>query len=777
MQWGQWSMRWLHRNLIIAALGLSITTGASSAAETLQLLLADTTVNHVERGEAFLLWDGVGDFYVAEPDLIKWRVRKPFPEPTWHDDMPYYRIHDVPGATAELDMRTMSIKVTLPPQSLLRQERRFHTSDIPPASSAIGLYLDYDVSYMKDRIDRYPFAFLAPTFFSGAGVLQSEFLYRGMTAPADEPQGFDEIVRLDTTWTRDDPATMRAYRAGDVYSAPGPWGTTMRLGGLQVASNFSTRPSLVTFPVPSLMGAATTPSSVDLYVDGVLRSRENVDAGFFRVDDLPAVTGAGELTMVVTDVMGREQILTREFYASAELLKPGLAEYSYSLGYLRENYGYVSNEYGEPAFIGAHRQGIDDSWTLGGRVELSEDVQLFGGTSDRALRWGGVVSTGLAISHSDRDLGGSWLLGYEWQNIDYRIRAQATGSSRSMAVVDPYLNALPRKLQLVVNAGLNRGIVGSLVATYVHQSFWDRGKRDVLTLTYSTRFRDFFVSMYSSLISSNSFDYMVGMNFTRSFGDRGSTSTSAAYRDDDARVRMETQYRVPVGPGFGYRAGVTLAKQNELDGTLIGQTEFGRYTLDAANFDGDTSWRIGTQGSLAWLAGRPYAAREITEGFAVARVADIPNVRVYVDNHEIGRSDENGRILLPSLRPYESNRIRIDAADLPMGAQVDQLEMRVAPYYRSGTIVEFPVRTSRQLILNAIRENGEPVPEGAVVRIEGRDDWSIVGMAGLIYLTGLEDTAHLTVSWLEESCRMEVPLPAGDGPLPNIGAMRCTATQ
>lgn len=766
-------MRWLRRNLIRTVLGLLITTGAAGATESLQLLLADTTVNHVEQGEAFLLWDGATDFYASEIELIKWRVRRPYPEPVWRDDTPYYRIRDLPGATANLDMRSVSITITLPPQVLRRQHHSIRGTDPPAPSASAGLYLDYDLAYMSDEIDTYPFAYLAPTFFSDAGVLHSEFLYRGLDAPPGELDGFEELVRLDTTFTRDDPSHLRAYRVGDVLSAPGPWGASLRVGGLQVASNFSTRPSLVTFPVPYLEAAAQTPSSVDLYIDGVLRYRDDVDAGFFTIDQLPTITGSGELTMVVRDIAGRETTITRDFYASSELLKTGLSEYSYTLGALRRRYAFASNDYGDAAFIGAHRRGISDRLTLGGRIEASADVQLVGGTSDWALHRGGVVSTGLALSNSERDVGGSWLLGYEWQSPDYRIRAQATGSTRSMAVVDPYEYTLPRKLQFAVNAGWNRGIIGSIVATFVHQDYWDRDSRDVLTVTYNTRIREFFVSVYSSVIHSGSTDYQVGMNFSRSFGDRGNTSTMASHREDDTRVRVETQYRVPVGPGVGYRAGMTLANQNQYDGMLIGQSEYGRYTLDGRNFDGDTTWRLGTQGSLAWLAGRAYAAREIADGFAVARVGDVPNVRVYLENHEIGRSDAKGRILLPSLRPYESNRIRIEAQDLPMGVQVDRLELRVAPYFRSGTVVEFPVRTSRQLVLNAIREDGQPVPEGAMVRIDDREDWSIVGLDGMIYLTGLEGPVHLNVTWLEESCGLDVPLPAGDEPLPNIGTMIC----
>lgn len=768
-------MRWLRRNLTTAVLGLLATGGVAGAAEPLQILLADVTVNHVEHGEAFLLWDGVGDFYAPEPELVRWRVRKPYPPPVIHDDMPYYRVGDLAGATAALDTRSMSITINLPPEVLEPQRLRIRGSDPPQPSAAFGLYVDYDLSYMDEADYRYPFALLAPTLFGQAGVLHSEFLYRGLDAAPGEFDGYDRWVRLDTTFTRDDPAHLRAYRAGDVFSAPGPWGTALRLGGLQLASNFSTQPALITFPVPYLQGTAATPSTVDLYVDGVLRYRQDVDSGFFRIDNVPTITGAGQLTMVTTDALGREQLVTQDIYSSSQLLSKGLSEYSYSLGFLRENFAYASNDYGEPAFIGAHRLGIDERWTLGGRLELSEDVQLVGATSDLALRRGGVVSTGVALSNSDRDFGGSWLLGYEWQSNDYRVRAQITGSSRDMAVVDPYPGVVPRKLQMVATAGMNRGIVGSLAATYVHQAFWERDSRDVFTVTYSARIYDFFLSVYTSYIHSDLSDFMVGMTMSRSFGERGSTSTTASHREDDTRMRIESQYRVPVGPGVGYHVGATLADENQLDGSLIGQTEYGRYTLDARNFDGNTAWRVGTQGSLAWLAGRVYAAREIADGFAVARIADIPNVRVYVDNHQIGRTDAKGRILLPSLRSYEANRIRIEADDLPLGAQVDKLELSVAPYYRSGTVAEFPVRTSRQVVLNAVLENGRPVPEGATVRIEGTDDWSVVGMDGMIYLAGLAGTTRLAVSWLERRCELEIALPDGDEPLPHIGTRVCTA--
>lgn len=118
-------------------------------------------------------------------------------------------------------------------------------------------------------------------------------------------RGGAEVVRLDTRWTFDDPRRRVRYRVGDSIVRPGATGAPYRFGGLQIARDFSLDPRFVTFPAPGLSGTATTPSVVDLYVDGALRLREQVDAGPFDIIDPPLVTGAGQAQVVVTDALGR----------------------------------------------------------------------------------------------------------------------------------------------------------------------------------------------------------------------------------------------------------------------------------------------------------------------------------------------------------------------------------------------------------------------------------------------------------------------------------------
>ena len=175
----------------------------------------------------------------------------------------------------------------------------------------------------------------------------------------------------------------------------------------------------------------------------------------------------------------------------------------------------------------------------------------------------------------------------------------------------------------------------------------------------------------------------------------------------------------------------------------------------------------------AWLAGRPYLTREISDGFAVAKVGDFENVRVYLENHEIGRSDSKGRLLLPSLRPYETNRVRIEPADLPIGAQIQSLTAEVAPYFRAGTVVEFPVTMTRQAIMYARLSDGSPVPEGSTVIVDGRDERLFAGLEGMIYVTGIESAGRATVRWPDGECSFDFPMPDGEKALPDLGILLC----
>ena len=99
--------------------------------------------------------------------------------------------------------------------------------------------------------------------------------------------------------------------------------------------------------------------------------------------------------MVTTDAVGRQVTTSVPFYISNTLLKPGLFDYSLSLGKIREDYGLKNFSYGKFASAADARYGVNDWLTVEGRTELSSDLQLLGAGSVLKLANLGVLSASL----------------------------------------------------------------------------------------------------------------------------------------------------------------------------------------------------------------------------------------------------------------------------------------------------------------------------------------------------------------------------------------------
>jgi outer membrane usher protein len=298
--------------------------------------------------------------------------------------------------------------------------------------------------------------------------------------------------------------------------------------------------------------------------------------------------------------------------------------------------------------------------------------------------------------------------------------------------------------------------------------------RDVVTLNHSkTFFRRYYFSLFANYVKDDRSDLSIGINVSTSFGGRRNASANVSQNRSNSQLRMEMQSSLPNGPGIGYRVGKTVGALERFDGRFTSQTEYGRYDIEADRLGNSTSIRTSASGAVAWLADRPYFAREIHDGFAVARVGSVQDVRVYVENQEVGRSDKDGRILLPRLRPYEINRIRIEPVDLPFAAEVPTISLEVAPAYRSGIVINFPVTTPSFALLRALQHSGEPVPAGATVHLSGKEQGSIAGLDGAIYATGPEGWTEVTVDWSEQRCQFEIVLPARTTAFPHLGDFEC----
>ena len=116
----------------------------------------------------------------------------------------------------------------------------------------------------------------------------------------------------------------------------------------RVSSDYSMRPDLVTFPLPTMSGSATVPSTADVLVNGTRQFSREIPPGPFEIPRLPVVTGAGTVTLMLTDALGRQVAATRSL-CQLGTARPGLQTFTAEVGAVRNKWGSVSNDYGDLA--------------------------------------------------------------------------------------------------------------------------------------------------------------------------------------------------------------------------------------------------------------------------------------------------------------------------------------------------------------------------------------------------------------------------------------------
>jgi outer membrane usher protein len=456
--------------------------------------------------------------------------------------------------------------------------------------------------------------------------------------------------------------------------------------------------------------------------------------------------------------MGREQLVVQDFYASQKLLRPGLWDYAVSIGALRQNYSLKSNDYSDMMVSAMLRRGLSSDFTLEGRFDTSSAVQVVSGSAAYSMTRLGVFSTSLAISNED-NAGVLWQLGHQYQGRNFRFDLRFQGASEHFAQPGVDLpNAFPR-LQSLVSAGTGLGELGTLGMSVVDERFHDPSlDRRIVTLNYSRPLPySVSLSVNGSYIQQEGNELQASLLLMKYFGGRRSASTTVQHAGKSNSLRAEYRNDVPVGPGFGYRAAAFTGDNDSLEAGTTLHTDHARLQAEVRSREGDTGWRAQVDGSVAWLGGDWYASREIRDGFAVVDTGGFEGVHVYLENRDMGVTDSNGRLMIPGLLPYQANRISMNSRDLPLSARVGETRHEVAPYYRTGVMVEFDAKETRSALLRITWPDGTPVPEGSEAQIVGRSEIYPVGRNGRLYLQDLYGETRVLVRNHVWQCHLDLP--------------------
>ena len=732
-------------------------------------------INEQTQGTVVILRSD-GRLFAGAQDLRRWRLRLPNTAPLTHYGEDFFALDALAGLSYRFDESSQALTVQAPPSLFDATLLKGTVSNFSePSPASLGGFLNYDVTARHTAGETNTGGVLELGGFGSWGSAQTRILGLDLNRQA-------RAVRLDTTWTRDQPMQMASLLFGDGISGTSSWGGATRFGGVQWATNFSTQPGFTSFPLPGMSGEAALPSTVDLYVNNALRMSREVPSGPFSIEDLPVTTGQGDARLVVTDILGREQIITQPFYATPRLLQQGLQDYSYELGFVRRNFGTDSNNYGRAVAVGTHRLGITEQFTGEIHGEFLGNQQTVGLGGVLTLPAAGVLSGSFAASHSDRGVGRLLELGLQRQGRYLSFGANTQLASQRFAKLGLQPEALaPRQISRVF-VNLATSGHGSFTANYTEQAFRDRQGIKILAGSYSRKIgRLGSLSASVTRLLTGDAKTTFNLNFSMPLGNRTNASISTSAQPGREQARLAVSHSMPAGSGFGYRLVTGAGDSDHRNVEVSAQNEVGTYSLVADQSQGQTAFRGSASGGLAFLGGSAFLSRRITNSFAVAQVPGYSGVGIYADNQLVARTDAKGNALLPRLRPYQKNTVRIEQADLPLDAQIDAVQLDAVPYFRSGLLLKFPVKRSRGALLTVVLDNGEPLPAGAQAQIIGdnveENEVFSTGLRGEVYLTGLAVSNRLRVTWLEQSCEFMLPFPESTDPLPHLGTYICTGVE
>jgi outer membrane usher protein len=668
------------------------------------------------------------------------------------DAQGWVSIAAVSGLSGNYEAATQRLQLTV-----LASRHNLHVLRHAPTArdgdSAAGALVNYDALVEQQDDVSTVRAFTEERAFGDWGV----FSHSGtLTAHGDER----DYLRLETFWTYSDPNTLRSVTAGDLISRSLAWSRSVRLAGVQVHRNFALRPDLVTYPVTGFSGEAAVPSTVDLYVNQVRQITGTLPPGPFRVETPPAINGAGQATLVVRDILGRETVQTLDLYVVPQLLAEGLHDYSVEAGVLRENFGSRSNRYrGGLAGSASVRYGMNDRVTLESHAECASGLTLLGVGVLWQIGLIGRVNASLSVNEAD-GVGEQVSFGYQFVSSRFNVTADWQHAAVNYRDLPSLLGDPPARQQMRVFTGLQLSPRRHLSASYL---VTDGAQRDVAgqvtrsrlaSVGYNQTLGDHatvFVSAFRDFERENGAGIYLG--YSMALG--RSVQLHSQYESAEERSSITLTGRSPYENGWDWTFGGSRADDSLVRAAMRLTGDRGAIGADFVRHDGAERLQLGGRGTLVVAGNRLIAGRYVQDEFALVSTNGLAGVPVLHENRPAGRTDGAGFLLLPNINAYQANRVAINPLDLPFGYRLDAPERTATPRLAAGTLVRFPIEKPRAAVLVLVDANGKPLTAGSPGEILGQGDTFVVGYDGVVYLTGLHDNNRLRVQTAVGSCEVE----------------------
>lgn len=564
-----------------------------------------------------------------------------------------------------------------------------------------------------------------------------------------------EFSRNSSRFIYDVPEDALRFAVGDVSPAKlGLQGGSDLLGVSVEKSYQKLQPGTSIHPTGSQSFRIERPSHVDVVINGHVAQRLNLRPGDYDLSDLPLMTGANDISLVIEDDLGQRRTLSFSVFSGLSLLAPGVSEWSLSAGVasryssksrtgLDNLYRNAEYDYTAPMITGFYQHGLTDDFT--GVAHLQADTNVIMGGAGGGLQTSfGFWAFDAAVSEAfEYGPGFAGYLAYDLVNIEgfdavrRSLRVAANYRSREFAASG-------------IAGGASNDVMLSLSASYTQTLPWELSGG--LSGTYALGRGDaddhFGVDVSLGRSFASSISAGVSAGYGQSLGSHNDANSMEGFRasvrvsyliDENSGVDTEhdfgsghsrASYRHREGSGVG-----SWTAQMEVDRTpaigdgsdTYGVNGLGTYTANRAELsvsqhtglaglntdrvEQRTSAAVGT--AIAFADGSLAVGRPVSNSFAIVGAhANLPDSDVEIGGHGRKRafSDMLGPALVSELSPYSPTSVAVDVTNLPDGYDLGAGGFDLFVPYKGGYRLTVGSDYTVTAMGSLVNEQGEPIP-------------------------------------------------------------------
>ncbi|EMV7410218.1 fimbrial biogenesis outer membrane usher protein [Enterobacter soli] len=574
------------------------------------------------------------------------------------------------------------------------------------------------------------------------------------------------------TYIQHDIDALKAQFTAGENSTRGEVFDSLQYRGVNIASDEEMLPYSLRGYAPVIRGIASSSAEVSVRQNGYLIYQQSVAPGAFEIHDLYSTTNSGDLEVTVKEADGSEHHFTQPYSSIAVMQRPGHLKYEVTAARYRADSGSGQKE---PTFVqGSAIYGLNNIMTLFGGVTASEDYQAVNSGAGIALGALGSLSADVTVAktrldNDEESTGQSYRLlytgkvdatetnftlgSYRYSTAGYysfaeanqqyagnendwlyqynkRSRLQAS-ISQSLFGCSFYLNGYQQdywgssRKERNLSAGVNTVVDGvSLHMAYTYSKASDDSSDRMFSFGFSVPLSKWLPRAWSSYSLSNS-----KKGYTRQ-----NLGVSGTLLDDER---------------LSYSLQQSHANHDAGDSSSL----YGSYRSQYANlnagyyYSSDNSQQLsyGASGAIVAHPNGITLAQPLGDQFAIVSASGAAGVRF--KNQRGVRTDWQGNAVIPSLTPYQENRIRIDTTSLPRDVDTSDTSITVVPSRNAAVTASFDTHVGYRALITLIRQDGRNVPFGAIATEKTSGMTGIVDDTGTLYLTGISKNAELGIVW------------------------------